>query len=160
MASKLASLKVDKGHSYVIIGYSEYPHWPNNDEFENNIKEIGVRNHLGNGGQGDPGKGGLGTNLKELKPIASAALAALNTAKKSAGHKSTTKINIDAPFKHGRAEIKPPIDARYYGAIEFPTLGTARYWLKSHVGKDFIKAYDVVFIQATMGCPLKDADGL
>lgn len=161
MAKAIDGLKVDKGHSYVIIGYSEH-YRPDSDKFEKNIKVYNPKIHLGNEGQGDPGKGGLEKILKALKPARAAAIESAIAASKSIKPptKPRNKTDINAKFKYGRAQIKNNIDARYYGAIEFATLGTARYWLRSKVGRDFLKAYEVVFIQATMGCPIEDQHGL
>lgn len=125
--SAASAPKVDVGHHYVVIGYSAKENI-NTEEFEKAVSGV-IRSHLGNEGQGDPGKGGL------------------------AGGRGKK-------FEDGWQKEKGTKDSRHYGAIGFSTVGTARKWLRCEAGKQFKLAYDVVFIQATIGCPKTDEDGV
>lgn len=132
MDKKLNIKGVDSGHRYVVIGFTDV--LTSEEKVVAFAEKFNVQRPDVNFSSGDQGQGDPG--------------------------KGGLGGGAYPDFKRGRQEVKDTVDDRYYGAIEFPTVGTARKWLESTVGKAFIDSYQVVFIQATIGCPKTDDEGL
>lgn len=105
-------------HRYVVFGISA--HEPNPHLLED----------LGNQGQGDPGKQGLGMD--------------------SGGDPGKAGLGSSAGlFKNGIAMIQGVEPANWFGAIEFPCMASAMAWIYSAAGTKFCERYETVFVAAT-----------